>query len=94
MKNTTQMWNLLKILNKDRILPNLNNINEVYDQTANVIEEIIYYHNYREAMDAQNINNIEKNKHSNYYSSSSGGSSNNDDEYAKLKFNNEFKAIN
>jgi hypothetical protein len=84
MKNTVQMWNLMKILNKDRFLPSLNNINEVYDQTANVIEEILYYHNYKESLDPEVKKNNEENKNSDY-SSSSSGSSNNYDEYAGLK---------
>jgi hypothetical protein len=38
------MWNLLKVLNKDMYLKNLNNINEVYDYQANLVEEITYFH--------------------------------------------------
>ena len=70
------MWNLLKILNKDRCLPSLNNINEVYDKTADVIEEIIYHHNYKESF--MNKKLIEKKTILNYFSSSSGTSDNED----------------
>jgi hypothetical protein len=45
LRKSLQMWNLLKILNKDKYLDNLNNIDEVYDSQVNVIEEILYYHN-------------------------------------------------
>jgi hypothetical protein len=84
MKNTVQMWNLLKILNKDRFLPNLNDIGEVYDQTANVIEEIIYYHNYKETLNPELKKELGENRNYNYYSSSSSTISNNDDENANL----------
>ena len=44
------MWNLLKILNKDKCLDGLNSIDEVYDSQVNIIEEILYYHNYKEKL--------------------------------------------
>lgn len=50
LKNSIQMWNLLKILNKDKCLDGLNGIDEVYDSQVNIIEEIIYYHNYKEKL--------------------------------------------
>jgi len=84
MKNNVQMWNLLKILNKDRFLSGLNNINEVYDQTANIIEEILYYHNYKGNFTPEEKKLFEENKE-NYYSSSSGGDSEEDDEYQNMR---------
>jgi hypothetical protein len=42
------MWNLLKILNKDKCMEGLNSIDDVYDSQVNAMEEILYYHMYRE----------------------------------------------
>lgn len=41
------MWNLLKVLNKDKSLRDLKNINEVYDKPADFVEEIIYHHTHK-----------------------------------------------
>jgi hypothetical protein len=84
MKNSVQMWNLLKILNKDRYLSGLNNINEVYDQTANIIEEIIYYHDNKGNFTPEEKKLLEENR-DNYSSSSSGGNSEKDDEYQNIR---------
>jgi hypothetical protein len=46
-KNTIQVYNLLKVLNKNKPLENLNSINEVYDNQADMIEEIIYYNKFK-----------------------------------------------
>jgi hypothetical protein len=54
MKNTMQTWNLLKILNKDKYLSGLRTIEEMYDSQVNVIEEILYYHNYKDKL----VNNV------------------------------------
>jgi hypothetical protein len=48
LKNSIQMWNLVKILNKDKCMEGLNSINDVYDSQVNAIEEILYYHMYRD----------------------------------------------
>lgn len=42
------MWNLLKILNKDKTMEGLNSIEDVFDSQVNAMEEILYYHMYRE----------------------------------------------
>jgi hypothetical protein len=52
MKNSLQMWNLLKLMNKDRYLPRLNSIDEVYDSQVNIVDEIEYYHKYKENVGA------------------------------------------
>lgn len=46
-----QIINLLKIMNKDKYLEGLNNIEEVYDSQVNIIEEVVYYHKYREKLE-------------------------------------------
>ena len=46
-KNSLQIYNLLKVLYKNKPLENLKDINEVYDNQADMIEEIIYYNNFR-----------------------------------------------
>ena len=46
-KNSLQIYNLLKVLNKNKPLENLNNINEVYENQADMIEEIIYYNKFK-----------------------------------------------
>jgi hypothetical protein len=51
LKNSLQMWNLLKILNKDKSLEGLKSIDDVYDSQVNVIEEILYYHNFKNKID-------------------------------------------
>lgn len=38
-----QIYNLLKVLNKNKPLEDLNNINEVYENPVEMIEEIYYY---------------------------------------------------
>lgn len=54
VKNSYQIYNLLKILNKGRTLNGLKNIDEVYDGHVNVIDEIMYYHENR--FQLQNLN--------------------------------------
>lgn len=46
-KNSLQIYNLLKVLNKNKPLENLKDINEVYDNQADMIEEIIYYNKFK-----------------------------------------------
>ena len=45
-KNSMQMWNLTRVLNKGKCLDGLMNINEVYDSQVNLLDEIIYYHKF------------------------------------------------
>lgn len=49
LKNSKQMWNLVRILKHDKYLEGLTSINEVYDSQVNLLEEIIQYHNMKEA---------------------------------------------
>ena len=48
LKNSVQIWNLLKVMNKKKYLSNLNSINDVYDSQADFVEEIEYFHNNKE----------------------------------------------
>jgi hypothetical protein len=43
-RTSLQTWNLLKVLNKGMHLKGLNSITDVYDYQANIVEEIVYYH--------------------------------------------------
>ena len=45
------MWNLLKVMNKQIYLKNLNSIDEIYDLNATFTEEIEYYHNHKKKFD-------------------------------------------
>jgi len=47
---------MLKVLNKNKYLYGLNNIDDVYGSRANAIEEIINYHNFKEKIDAHEEN--------------------------------------
>ena len=49
LKNSKQMWNLVRILKHDKYLEGLTSINEVYDSQVNLLEEVIHFHNLREA---------------------------------------------
>jgi hypothetical protein len=48
LKNSMQIYNLLKILNKGKSLEGLKSIDEVYDTQVDVLDEIIYFHQNRE----------------------------------------------
>jgi hypothetical protein len=48
LKNSKQMWNLVRILKHDKYLEGLTSINEVYDSQVNLLEEVIHFHNMRE----------------------------------------------
>ena len=50
LKNSIQMCNLLKVLNKDKYLENLESIDEVYDCHVNMVEEIIHYHKIKDSI--------------------------------------------
>ena len=43
-KNSLQIYNLLKVLNANIPLENLTSINDVYDNQADLIEEIVCHH--------------------------------------------------
>jgi hypothetical protein len=47
LKNSIQMYNLLKILNKGKTLNGLKKIDEVYDTQVDVLDEIEFYHKNR-----------------------------------------------
>ena len=51
LRNCIQMWNLLKVMNKQIYLKNLNSIDEIYDLNATFTEEIEYYHNHKKKFD-------------------------------------------
>lgn len=55
-KNSLQMWNLLRVLNKDITLDGLQSIEEVYDSHVNIIEEITYYHNLKGKIGKKDLN--------------------------------------
>lgn len=42
--NSIQIWNLLKVLNKDKALHGLNSIKEVCENAVNIDEEVYLYH--------------------------------------------------
>ena len=46
-KNSIQIFNLLKVLNKNKPLENLNDVNDVYDNPVDMIEEIIYFNKFK-----------------------------------------------
>jgi hypothetical protein len=70
----------MKVLNKDRSLRDLKNINEVYDKHADFVEEIIYHHNYKESFKNGILKEVEISN--NNFSSSSGARE--DEEQIKL----------
>ena len=43
-KSAFQIYNLLKVLNKNIPLKGLNSISEVYENQADMIDEIVYFH--------------------------------------------------
>lgn len=65
LKNSVQIWNLLKVMSKKHYLSNLKAIDEVYDSQADFVEEIEYYH--------KNRDSFEEMKRKNQYLTSSVG---------------------
>jgi hypothetical protein len=53
--NSLQMWNLLKVFNKDQYLEGLKSIDEVYDVQVNMFEEITNYHANRDKLVKKDI---------------------------------------
>jgi len=56
-KNSMQIWNLVRILNKENYLEGLNTIDEVYDSQVKIYDEILYFHkskNNKQEQDEEN----------------------------------------
>jgi hypothetical protein len=62
-KNSMQMWNLARVLNKGKCLEGLKDINEVYESQVSILDEIIYYHKFNdkkeESMSMNSVSNGE-----------------------------------
>lgn len=65
LKNSIQIWNLLKVMSNKNYLPNLKTIDEVYDSQADFVEEIEYYHKNKDSFE-------EMRKKNNYLTTSVG----------------------
>ena len=70
LRNCIQMWNLLKVMNKQIYLKKVNSIDEIYDLNATFTEEIEYYHNHKKKFDEIENEKVNEKDCSNFTNSS------------------------
>jgi hypothetical protein len=56
LKRSIQTLNLLKVLNKNQSLENLQSIDEVYEGQADMVDEVLYYHQYKDRLNKNTAN--------------------------------------